>query len=52
MTFTKTLIVCGLSIVCYDYFKNHPDNYYVKLTHVHINKSIEICPFLSRIFNK
>lgn len=49
MSLTKTVIICGASIVLYDFFKNNPDNKYVKLTKLHITKSIEICPFLKRI---
>ena len=49
MSLTKTVIVCGASIIIYDFFKNHPDNKYVKLTKLHISKSVEICPFLKRI---
>lgn len=51
MTLTKTLVVCGISIICYDYFKNHPENYYVKLTKKHIDHSIQVCPFLKKIFS-
>ncbi len=50
MSFTKTIIVCGASIVLYDFYKNNPNNKYVKLTKLHINKSIEICPFLNKNF--
>jgi hypothetical protein len=49
MTLVKTLIICGVSIVLYDYYKNNPDNKYVKLTKLHIAKSIEVCPFLRKI---
>ena len=49
MSLTKTVIVCGASIVLYDFFKNNPNNKYVKLTKLHIDKSIEMCPFLKRI---
>lgn len=49
MSLTKTVIICGASIVLYDFFKNNPNNKYVKLTKLHVTKSIEICPFLKRI---
>ena len=49
MSVTKTVIVCGATIVLYDFFKNNPNNHYVKLTKMHITKSIELCPFLRRI---
>jgi len=50
MTLVKTVIVCGATIVLFDFYKNNPENKYVKLTKVHIYKSIEICPFLRSWF--
>jgi hypothetical protein len=46
MTIVKTFVICASTIVLFDFYKNHPDNKYVKLTKLHVNKSIEICPFL------
>lgn len=46
MSFVKTVLVCGSTIVLFDFYKNNPNNKYVKLTKLHIRKSIEICPFL------
>jgi hypothetical protein len=46
MSFVKTILVCGSTIGLYEFFKNNPNNKYVKLTKLHVNKSIEICPFL------
>lgn len=46
MSFIKTVIICGATVGLYEYYKNNPDNKYVKLTKLHINKSFEICPFL------
>jgi hypothetical protein len=51
MSFIKTLIVCGATIGLYEFYKNNPNNKYVKLTKLHINKSVENCPFL-RNFTK
>ena len=49
MTLVKTIVVCGATIALFDFYKNNPDNKYVKLTKLHINKSVELCPFLRRI---
>jgi hypothetical protein len=49
MSPTKTIIICGITIVLYDFFKNNPNNKYVKLSKLHIAASIEMCPFLKRI---
>ena len=46
MSLVKTVIVCGTTIALFDFYKNNPNNKYVKLTKIHIDKSIEICPFL------
>ena len=46
MSLVKTVIVCGTTIVLFDFYKNNPNNKYVKLTNLHIRKSIELCPFL------
>lgn len=50
MSLFKTVMVCGATIVLFDYYKNNPNNKYVKLTKLHINKSIEVCPFLQKWF--
>ena len=49
MSLIKTVIICGVSIVLYDFFKNNPNNKYVQLTKLHVNKSVEQCPFLKRL---
>jgi hypothetical protein len=49
MSIAKTVLVCGATVILYDFFKNNPNNKYVKLTKMHIDKSIDICPFLRRI---
>lgn len=50
MSLFKTFIITGATIVLFDFYKNNPDNKYVKLTKTHINKSIEVCPFLQKYF--
>ena len=49
MSFVKTIIVCAGTIGLYEFYKNNPNDKYVLLTKLHINKSIEICPFLRKI---
>ncbi len=49
MSLSNTILICGTSILLYDFCKNNPDNKYVKLAKIHITKSIEICPFLKKI---
>ena len=46
MTLVKTVIVCGITIALFDFYKNNPNNKYVKITKLHVTKSIELCPFL------
>lgn len=49
MSFVKTVIICSATISLYEYYKNNPKNKYVLLTKTHIEKSIEICPFLRKL---
>ena len=48
MSLVKTVFVCGATIALFDFYKNNPNNKYVKLTKLHVIKSIEICPFLRK----
>jgi hypothetical protein len=52
MTLFKTILICGTTIGLYEFYKNNPNHKYVKLTKLHIHKSIEICPFLKSITKK
>lgn len=45
----KTIFICLSSLFFYDYYKNNPNDHYVKLIKLHIDKSIKDCPFIKKI---
>lgn len=49
MLYVRTILLCGATIGFYEFYKNNPKNKYVKLIHLHIDKSIESCPFLKNL---
>lgn len=49
MFYIRTIFLCGATIGFYEFYKNNPKNKYVRLIHLHIDKSINLCPFLKKL---
>lgn len=45
MTIIKTIIICGGTMMLYDFYKNNPNNKYVGI----VKKHMQLCPFIQKI---